>query len=78
MKTAMFESNGESNSKMFFDEDGILTISNGNKTIKIKNDGFHIIDQYGNETVFVDGKIIFKNNSYTYEELYNHWLKTKG
>ena len=78
MKTAMFESNGESNSKMFFDEDGILTISNGNKTIKIKNDGFHIIDQYGNETVFVDGKITFKNNSHTYEELYNHWLKTKG
>lgn len=74
----MLDINFESNSKMFFDEDGILTISNGNETIKIKNDGFHIIDQYGNEMVFKDCKLTFKNNSPTYEELYNHWLKTKG
>lgn len=74
----MLEINAESNSKMFCDENRVLTISEGNETIKIKNDGFHFIDRYGNEMFFKDYKLTFKNNSPTYEELYNHWLKTKG
>ena len=73
----MPEINCESNSKMFFDEYGVLTFSNGNETIKIKNDGIHIIDQYGNEMFIKDCKLTFNNNSPSYEELYNHWIKTK-
>ena len=73
----MLEINAESNSKMFCDKDGVWTFSDGHKTIKIKNDGFHFIDQYGNETLFEGSKLTFKNNSHTYEQLYNHWLKTK-
>lgn len=74
----MFEINFESNAKMFYDKDGVLALSDGHKAIKIKNDGFHFIDQYGNETLFEYAKLTFKNDYPTYEELYNHWLKTKG
>ena len=74
----MLEINFESNSKVFYDKDGVLTISDGNETLKIKNDWFHFIDRYSNEMFFKECKLTFKNNSPTYEELYNHWLKTKG
>ena len=35
------------------------------------------VDKYGNETSMVDMFLKFDKNAPSYEELYDHWLKTK-
>jgi hypothetical protein len=45
--------------------------------IKIYNEGLFFIDKYGNTTTIDDVMLQYKQNSPTYDELYEHWLKTK-
>ena len=45
--------------------------------IRIYNEGLFFIDKYGNTTTIDDAMLQYKQNSPTYDELYEHWLKTK-
>lgn len=62
----------------YFDEDGAIVFkSTDGATIRITNKDLYFIDKYGNEMSMGDFKISLKSNTPSYEELYNHWLKTK-
>ena len=39
--------------------------------------GLLMIDKYGNTLTIDDVKAVYQQNSPTYDELYEHWLKTK-
>ena len=45
--------------------------------IKITNDNFYFIDKYGNEMSLDDLKLVVHQNAPTYDELYQHWIKTR-
>lgn len=60
-----------------WDKDGILTVTNALGTIKITNEGLHMINKYGDTLIADDKGYSCQFNSPTYEELYEHWLKTK-
>lgn len=54
-----------------------LNNPNGNSVI-IDDDKFIFTDRYGDKlTLYRDEKIVFDRTSPSYEELYDHWLKTK-
>ena len=57
--------------------DGRLEVVNENGTIIFTNEDTYMVDKYGNTFTINDIQAIFKQNSPTYEELYEHWLKTK-
>lgn len=59
------------------DEDGSITITNAVGTITISKDNLSLIDIYGNTFTMTDMCASYQQNSPTYEELYEHWLKTK-
>lgn len=59
------------------DEDGSIAITNAVGTITISKDNLYIIDIYGNTFTMDDMCASYQQNSPTYEELYEHWLKTK-
>ena len=62
----------------YFDEDGALVFkSTDGAAIRITNEDLYFIDKYGNETSMVDTFLKFDKNAPSYEELYDHWLKTK-
>lgn len=62
----------------YLDEDGAIVFkSTDGATIRITNKDLYFIDKYGNEMSMGDFKISLKSNTPSYEELYNHWLKTK-
>lgn len=50
-------------------DDGRTVIMSANKVI--------ITDKYGDTIECFDGRVIYKQNAPTYDELYEHWLKTK-
>ena len=60
-----------------WDENGNIIITKPDGTIKITPDSLYMIDKYGNVLTMDDVKAIFQQNSSTYDELYEHWLKTK-
>lgn len=60
-----------------WDEDGNMVITNSNGSIKITPNNVYLIDKYGNILRFDEAKLIYQQNSPTYDELYEHWLKTK-
>ena len=62
----------------YFDEDGALVFKSTDGTaIRITNEDLYFIDKHGNEMSIGDFKISLKSNMPSYEELYDHWLKTK-
>ena len=60
-----------------WDEDGNMVITKYNGKIKITPNNIYIKDKYGNILRFDEAKLIYQQNSPTYDELYEHWLKTK-
>ena len=57
--------------------DGRLEVVNENGTIIFTNEDTYMVDRYGNTFTINDLQAVFKHNSPTYDELYEHWLKTK-
>lgn len=57
--------------------DGRLEIVNENGIIIFTNEDTYMVDKYGNSFTINDLQATFKQHSPTYEELYEHWLKTK-
>lgn len=46
--------------------------------MKMTKTDLYFVDRYGNEECLSDFGVMYKQNSPTYDELYNHWLKTKN
>lgn len=59
------------------EDKGIILKSDDGRVIFISEDKIFAIDKYGNVMKYSDGFIHYKQNSPTYDELYEHWLKTK-
>ena len=59
------------------DDDGSFVWRGENTSMRLTNEDLYIIDKYGNEMSMTDINASFRFNSPTYEELYEHWLKTK-
>ena len=57
--------------------DGRLEVVNENGTIIFTNEDTYMVDRHGNTFTINDLQATFQQNSHTYEELYEHWLKTK-
>ena len=60
-----------------WDEDGRLNLISENGKIVFYNKNTYMIDKYGNTLTIDDIKATYQQNSPTYDELYEHWLKTK-
>ena len=60
-----------------WDENGLLTAVNENGKIVFSNENTYMVDKYGNTLTIDDLRAVFKQNSPTYDELYEYWLKTK-
>lgn len=60
-----------------WDEDGRLTLVSEHGKIVFGSKDTSMVDKYGNTVTINDISVISKQNSPTYEELYEHWLKTK-
>ena len=60
-----------------WDENGRLTAVSENGTIIFTNEDTHMVDKYGNTFTINNLKAMFQRNSPTYDELYEHWLRTK-
>ena len=59
-------------------EDKCMILKGGDgQTVVMSADKILIIDEYGNSTEYFDGQVNYKQNAPTYDELYEHWLKTK-
>ena len=57
--------------------DGRLEVVSENGTIIFTNEDAYMVDRYGNTFTINDIGAIFERHSPTYDELYEHWLKTK-
>lgn len=62
---------------LYYGENGFLTIITGKGTLKINRDNFYLTDKYGNIISLKNTEFIFTQNSPTYDELYEHWIKIK-
>ena len=60
-----------------WNEDGCLELISENGKVIFAQEDIHMVDKYGNTFTIDSLKATFKQNSPTYEELYEHWLKTK-
>ena len=60
-----------------WDENGLLTVVNENGKIIFTNKDTYMVDKYGNTFTTDSLKAIYQQHSPTYDELYEHWLKTK-
>ena len=60
-----------------WDENGLLTVVNENGKIIFTQENTYRIDKYGNTLTIDDIKAVYQQNSPTYNELYEYWLKTK-
>lgn len=59
-------------------EDKSITLeAEDGRKLFISEDNIVAIDKYGNVMKYNDGFIHYKQNAPTYDELYEHWLKTK-
>ena len=57
--------------------DGRLEVVSENGTIIFTNEDIYMVDKCGNTFTIDNLKAVFQRNSPTYDELYEHWLKTK-
>ena len=57
--------------------DGRLEVVSENGTIIFTNEDTYMVDKYGNTFTINDLVATFIQNSPTYDELYEHWLRTK-
>ena len=55
----------------------IIGIQPDGSYMKMTKTDLYFVDRYGNEECLSDFEVTYKQNSPTYDELYNHWLKTK-
>lgn len=60
-----------------WDENGLLTAVDENGKIMFTNENTYMVDKYGNTLTIDDIKAVYQQNSPTYNELHEHWLKTK-
>ena len=60
-----------------WDENGTLTSVDENGKIIFTQENVYMIDKYGNTLTINDVIAVYQQNFPTYEELYEHWLKTK-
>jgi len=59
------------------EDKGITLEAEDGRKFFISEDKIFAIDKYGNVMKYSDGFIHYKQNAPTYDELYEHWLKTK-
>ena len=59
------------------DDGGFVFVGVDGFEIKITSKTIFFKDKYGNTTTVGDAMLQHKQNSPTYDELYEHWLKTK-
>lgn len=59
------------------EDKGITLEAEDGRAIFISEDKIFAMDKYGNIIKYSDGFIRYKQNAPTYDELYEHWLKTK-
>lgn len=62
---------------VYIDDDGTLWFRGENTSMRITSEDMYIIDKYGNEMSMTELKACFKPNAPTYDDLYEHWLKTR-
>jgi hypothetical protein len=60
-----------------WDENGLLNVVSENGKIIFTNEDTHMVDKYGNTFTINDLQAVYQRHSPTYDELYEHWLKTK-
>ena len=61
----------------YIDDDGYFVFRGKNISMRLTNEDLYIIDSDGNEMSMTDINACLRFDSPTYEELYEHWLKTK-
>ena len=62
---------------VYVGEDVIVLKAKNGMIHRITPDDMYITDKYGNEMSMTEIKACFKPKAPTYDELYEHWLKTK-
>lgn len=55
----------------------IILKGDDGREVYISEDKMITKDKYGDVVAYSDGTVCYKQNSPTYDELYEHWLKTK-
>ena len=60
-----------------WDENGLLTAVSEDGKIVFTKENTQMVDKYGNTFTIDSLKAIFKQNSPTYDELYEYWLENK-
>ena len=68
---------GNDGTDIYINDDGHLVWDNNGMKQVLTNDDFYLIDRDGNVTSLLDLNKRLKPNVPTYEELYEHWIKTK-
>ena len=63
--------------EVYMGEDLIVLKAKNGMMQRITPEETYITDQYGNEMSLTEIRACFTQNSPTYDELYEHWLKTK-
>lgn len=63
--------------ELYMGEDIIVLKGKNGMMHRITPEDMYIIDKYGNEMSVNELNICFQRNVPTYDELYEHWLKTK-
>lgn len=62
---------------VYINDDGYFVWENNGMKQVLTNDDFYLIDREGNVISLLDMNNWLKPNIPTYDELYEHWLKTK-
>ena len=68
---------GIDGTEVYMGEDVIICKAKNGMMQRITPEEIYIIDKYGNDMSLTDIQICFTQHSPTYDELYEHWLKTK-
>ena len=67
------------NSIISLGKENVTIVCPNQSTFYFCEDSGVFVDKYGNKTVFYrDGNILCSHIAPTYDELYEHWIKTKG
>ena len=58
--------------------DGLIILSRPDGSyVKISNSDMEMVDCYGNQLRLSDIELTYKQNSPSYDELYDYWINTK-
>ena len=68
---------GNDGTDIYINDDGYFVWENNGMKQVLTNDDFYLIDRDGNIMSMLDLNNWLKPNIPTYDELYEHWLKTK-